>query len=174
MEVPGPFTGVDPGVVRAAQLGDGFAVDELIDALYPLVRRISARIAGAQGEDAAQEALLAIFRGLPALRSPEAVISWASAVTARIAVRVDRTDRRQHGGGEVTDPERLSSWVEFDSLEVTDVLARLPARDHAVLVLSDLHGLSERDIAARLGVPAGTVKSRLHRARRRFREEWSQ
>jgi len=164
---------VDPNLVRAAQSGDAFAVDALIDALYPLVRRISARIAGNQGEDAAQEALLAIFRGLPALRSPEAVINWASAVTARTAARVDRTERRQHGGQSVHTPERLSPWVEFDALEVTDVLARLPARDCALLVLSDLQGLSERDIAATLGLPVGTVKSRLHRARRRFREEWS-
>lgn len=159
--------------MRAAQGGDAFAVDELIDALYPLVRRVCARIAGIHGEDAAQEALLAIFRELPALRSPEAVISWASLVTARTAVRVDRTQRRQRGGTGQTDPEQLSAWVDFDALDVTDVLTRLPARDHDVLVLSDLQGLSERDVAERLGVPVGTVKSRLHRARRRFREEWS-
>ena len=72
--------------MRAAQGGDAFALDELIDALHPLVRRIAGRIAGAQADDAAQEALLAIFRDLPKLRAPEAVISWASAVTARTAM----------------------------------------------------------------------------------------
>jgi RNA polymerase sigma-70 factor (ECF subfamily) len=137
------------------------------------VRRISGRIAGSQADDAAQEALLAIFRDLPKLRSPEAVISWASAVTARAAQRVERIDRRQRGQGSVTDPEFLSLPVDFDALELADVLARLPARDHAILVLRDLQGLSEHDIAEALGVPVGTVKSRLHRARRRFREEWN-
>jgi RNA polymerase sigma-70 factor (ECF subfamily) len=164
---------VDPGLVRNAQRGDAFALDELIDALYPLVRRISRRIAGKQADDAAQEALLAIFRDLPKLRAPEAVISWASAVTARTAARIDHVDRRQHGQASMADSEALSPGVDFDALELADVLARLPARDHAVLVLSDLQGLSDRDIAEALGVPVGTVKSRLHRARRRFREEWS-
>lgn len=160
-------------MVCAAQRGDAGAIDELIDALLPLVRRVSARVAGPQAEDAAQEALLAIFRDLPGLRAPEAIVSWASAVTARIAARVDRGDRRQRGRAGPVDPERLASWFEHDALEVTDVLARLPARDHEVLVLRDLQGLSERETAVTLGVPVGTVKSRVHRARRRFREEWS-
>ena len=165
---------MDPGLVRAAQSGDAFALDELIDALHPLVRRIAGRIAGAQADDAAQEALLAIFRDLPKLRAPEAVISWASAVTARTAMRVERIDRRQRGQASTAEPEFLSPGVDFDALELTDVLSRLPARDHAVLVLRDLQGLSEHDVADALGVPLGTVKSRLHRARKRFREEWNQ
>lgn len=165
---------MDPALVRAAQSGDAFALDELIDALHPLVRRIAGRIAGAQADDAAQEALLAIFRDLPKLRAPEAVISWASAVTARTAIRVERIDRRQRGQASTAEPEVLSHGVEFDALELTDVLSRLPARDHAVLVLRDLQGLSEHDVADALGVPLGTVKSRLHRARKRFREEWNQ
>jgi RNA polymerase sigma factor (sigma-70 family) len=160
-------------MVRRAQEGDAFALDGLIDALYPLVRRISARVAGDQGEDAAQEALLAIFRDLSALRVPEAVIGWASAVTARTAARFDRTQRRQAGGWNVTDPEGLASWADVDALEVSDVLTRLQERDRVVLILSDLQGLNEHDVAAALGVPPGTVKSRLHRARGRFRKEWS-
>lgn len=171
--VPGPFVTVDPGLVRAAQHGDAVAIDELIDALTPLVRRIAVRVAGPQSEDATQEALLAIFRDLRALRTPEAMISWASAVTARIAARVDRADRRQRGTVTPVEPEGLSSRVDQDPLEVADVLARLPTRDHALLVLRDLQGLSEREVAETLGVPVGTVKSRVHRARRRFREEWS-
>jgi RNA polymerase sigma factor (sigma-70 family) len=159
--------------VRAAQRGDAFAVDELIEALYPLVRRICARVAGSHSEDATQEALLAIFRDLPSLRAPEAIVSWASAVTARIATRVDRVDRRQSGSHGQADPTLVSLGLDHDALEVADVLARLASRDQAVLVLRDVQGLSELDIADALGIPVGTVKSRLHRARRRFREEWN-
>jgi len=165
---------VDPALVRGAQSGDVFALDELIEALYPLVRRICTQEAGHQHEDAAQEAMLAIFRDLQALRSPEAILSWASAVAARIAARFDRTDRRQRGGGQTGDPDSLSSWFDHDAIEVTDVLTRLPDRDHAVLVLRDLQGLSEQETAETLGVPVGTVKSRVSRARERFREQWSQ
>jgi RNA polymerase sigma-70 factor (ECF subfamily) len=163
---------VDPGLVRAAQGGDPGAIDELIDALHPLVRRIAGRVAGPHAEDAAQEALLAVFRDLRTLRTPEAIVSWASAVAARVAARVERNDRRQHGPASPSDPDRGASWTDHDALEVTDVLARLPAGDHALLVLRDLQGLSEREVAEALGVPVGTVKSRVHRARRRFREEW--
>jgi RNA polymerase sigma factor (sigma-70 family) len=187
-KVPVPFLEVDPDLVRAAQGGDAFALDELIEALHPLVRRICARVAGPQGEDAAQEALLAIFRDLRSLRTPEAIVSWASLVTARIAARVQRTDRRQRGSAGSAGPvdpidaaglpsspsgrPSSSPWIHHVVVELTDVLERLPERDRAVLVLRDLQGISERDIAERLGVPVGTVKSRVHRARRRFREEW--
>ena len=87
---------------------------------------------------------------------------------------MERIDRRQRGQASTAEPEFLSPGVDFDALELTDVLSRLPARDHAVLVLRDLQGLSEHDVADALGVPLGTVKSRLHRARKRFREEWNQ
>lgn len=166
--------GVDPALVRAAQNGDVFALDGLIDALYPLVRRICTREASYQHEDATQEAMLAIFRDLHGLRTPEAILSWASAVTARTAARFDRNDRRQRGGAQAGEPETVSSWFDHDAIEVTDVLTRLPDRDHAVLVLRDLQGLSEQQTAETLGVPVGTVKSRVSRARKRFREQWSQ
>jgi DNA-directed RNA polymerase specialized sigma24 family protein len=104
------------------------------------------------------------------------VNNWASVVTTRLPTRVDRVDRfdrRQHGASNFSDPKRLLGWLDHDALEVTDVWTRLPARDHTVLVLRDLQGLSEHEVAETLGLPVGTVKSRVHRARRRFREEWS-
>jgi len=103
--------GVNSALVRAAQSGDVFALDELIDAFYPFVRRICTHEAGHQHEDAAQEAMLAIFRDLHALRSPEAILSWASAVTARIAARFDRTDRRQRGGAHTNRIGQVASVV---------------------------------------------------------------
>ncbi|MGB6453187.1 MAG: sigma-70 family RNA polymerase sigma factor [Streptosporangiaceae bacterium] len=51
-------------------------------------------------------------------------------------------------------------------------LARLPVSQRVVLVLRSREGLSEQEIASTLGIPAGTVKSRLHRARAAFREGW--
>lgn len=55
-----------PVTVAAAQQGDALALDQLLDELAPYVRRLCARIAPAAGDDAAQAALLAVFRGLPA------------------------------------------------------------------------------------------------------------
>jgi DNA-directed RNA polymerase specialized sigma24 family protein len=53
------------------------------------------------------------------------------------------------------------------------VLDRLTPHHRAVLVLRDLEGLDEASVAAVLDLPVGTIKSRLHRARRLFRKEWS-
>jgi RNA polymerase sigma-70 factor (ECF subfamily) len=56
--------------------------------------------------------------------------------------------------------------------DVRDVLARLTPEHRAVLVLRDLEGLDEQATSALLNVPAGTVRSRLFRARRSFRKAW--
>jgi len=65
------------------------------------------------------------------------------------------------------------SVPSFEELaDIDDVLARLPPSQRTVLVLRTREGLSEREIATILGIPAGTVKSRLHRARAAFREMW--
>jgi RNA polymerase sigma-70 factor (ECF subfamily) len=57
-------------------------------------------------------------------------------------------------------------------VDIDDALARLPLPQRVVLVLRTLEGLTEQEIATTLGIPAGTVKSRLHRARAAFRKAW--
>lgn len=67
-------------------------------------------------------------------------------------------------------PERGDPQLAAD---VGDVLSRLSPQHRAVLVLRDVEGLDEESTAAVLGVPAGTAKSRLHRARQSFRRAWN-
>jgi RNA polymerase sigma factor (sigma-70 family) len=169
-KVPANLPVVDPDKVAAAQQGDALALDQLLDDLAPYVRRLCARIAPAAADDAAQEALLAIFPGLPSLRAPEAIMTWVRSVTVRTAIRL----ARQHDlevaaegtllGRHTSSPEGL--------VDIDDALARLPVSQRVVLVLRTREGLSEQEIATTLGIPAGTVKSRLHRARAAFREVW--
>ncbi len=124
----------------------------------------------ATADDATQEALLAIFQGLPSLRAPEAIMTWVRSVTVRTAIRLAQParPRGRHGGnGHEPSGPFLEGLVDID-----DALARLPVPQRAVLVLRTREGLSEQEIATTLGIPAGTVKSRLHRARAAFREEW--
>ena len=169
-KVPCNFAGVDPEIVAAAQRGDALALDQLLDELAPYVRRLCARIAPAAADDAMQEALLAVFRGLPSLQAPEAIVTWVRAITVRTAVRLaSRADREVA----TADPsaERPASSLEA-LVDIGDALARLPLPQRVVLVLRTREGLSEQEIAATLGIPAGTVKSRLHRARAAFREVW--
>src|SRR5260370_9135150 len=79
-----------PENVAAAQQGDALALDRLLDELAPYVRRLCARIAPAAADDATQEALLAIFRGLPSLRSPYAIMTSVLSVTVRTPIRLAR------------------------------------------------------------------------------------
>jgi RNA polymerase sigma factor (sigma-70 family) len=169
-EVPAYLPCVDPENVAAAQRGDALALDRLLDELAPYVRRLCARIAPAAADDATQESLLAIFQALPSLRAPEAIITWVRSVTVRTAVRF----ARRHDL-EVAAPETIMgrSACSLEGLvDIDDALARLPVSQRVVLVLRTREGLSEQEIATTLGIPKGTVKSRLHRARAAFREVW--
>jgi RNA polymerase sigma factor (sigma-70 family) len=169
-KVPANLPDVDPGIVAAAQHGDALALDRLLDELAPYVRRLCARIAPAAADDAAQEALLAVFRGLPALQAPEAIMTWARSVTVRTAIRLARQQDREVAADGTLQCRAAASLEGL--VDIDDALARLPASQRAVLFLRTWEGLSEQEIAATLGIPAGTVKSRLHRARAKFREEW--
>lgn len=156
-------------LVRAAQRGEPRAVDELVRELSPYVGRICGAIALDDGDDAMQEALIAVIRNLDNLREPAAVKAWARRIAVREAVRVAR--RRPT----VAEPgtERAAE-IDLDTvLDVRDVLERLSADQRAVLVLRDLDGLAEADVAAMLRIPEGTVKSRLHRARAAFATRWA-
>lgn len=156
--------------VRAAQQGDTMAMNALVDELMPYVGRICRGIAFDRGEDAAQEALIAILRSLGNLRDPDALRGWARRIAAREAVRA----ARQSPAGESQPPEEVPAPGRTSlGVEIRDQLERLEPEQRAVLVLRDLDGLSEQEAAMLLDVAPGTVKSRLHRARARFRREWS-
>jgi RNA polymerase sigma factor (sigma-70 family) len=159
-------------LVRVAQRGDALAMNDLLDLLAPYVGRLCGPIALQDGPDAAQEALIAVFRGLGQLREPAALFGWVRAIAVREAVRVAR--RRGQVGHTVAESMAKVPASEDPQLatDVRDVLARLAPEHRAVLVLRDLEGLDEQAAAALLQVPRGTVKSRLSRARRSFRKEW--
>lgn len=166
-------TVIEAALVRAAQRGDTTAMSAVLDRLVPYVARICGPIALASGPDAAQDALIAILRGLPSLREPHALYGWARAIAVREAVRHATRDGRT----QPTPPAMLAAVPDRGDpqldADVRDVLHRLSPHHRAVLVLRDLEGLDEAAAAAVLHLPLGTVKSRLHRARHLFRKEWN-
>jgi len=158
-------------LIRSAQRGDALALSALVDRLAPFVGRICGPIALEHGEDAAQEALIAVLRDLPALREPRALYGWARRIAAREAVRHSRAARHAPPRGEATPlPAPGDPALARD---VRRVLEALAPEQRAILMLRDLEGLSEHEAAALLGVEHGTVKSRLSRARSAFRRRWS-
>jgi RNA polymerase sigma-70 factor (ECF subfamily) len=146
-------------------------MDILLTDLAPWVGRICAAIALEQGEDALQETMIVVLRNLPALRDPAAWRAWVRRIAVRESLRMVRDNR------ELTMrdlPEAMASSDLDTALDVRDTLRKLPAQQRAVLVLRNLEDLSEQETAEVLGVPEGTVKSRLHRARQGFRDRWEE
>ena len=159
-----------PALVRAAQAGDTMAMAGLLDVLAPYVARLCGPIALDDGADAAQEALITIFTSIGQLRDPAALFGWARVIAIREAVRVAQKARR------ATPAELQDVPAPGDpqlAADVRDVLRRLAPHHRAILVLRDLEGLDEQTVSDLLAVSVGTAKSRLHRARRRFRQEWN-
>ena len=140
-------------------------------ALVPYVGRICGAIAMDNGDDAMQETMIAVVRSLPSLREPAALRGWVRRIAVREAVRAVK-------GGRTTpaDPVVLADVPdvanEATAVEVRAVLECLAPEQRAVLVLRDLDGVGEQEMAELLGVAPGTVKSRVHRARGAFREQW--
>ncbi|MGW3144764.1 RNA polymerase sigma factor [Streptomyces sp. NPDC001177] len=162
-------------LVNAPQSGDLPALTDLLDLLTPYVGRLCRSIAPADGADAVQESLIAVFQGLPRLKDPRARYARVGTLTVREAVRVARRAAHETPVGEVDDlafPGGRDSGPEI-AAEVRDVLRRLPSEHRAVLVLRELEGLDERAAVRLLNVSLGTVKSRLHRARHNFRKAWA-
>jgi RNA polymerase sigma factor (sigma-70 family) len=165
----------DLPIVRAAALvlavrrGDTLAVGELIDLLGPYVGRICGAVALDSGADAAQDTLMIVMRRLPGLRDPRALFGWVRTIAVREAVRHARR-------GDTTSYDLREVPAAGDALlasDIRDVLRRLSPQHRAVLVLRDMHGMDEQEVASVLAVPAGTVKSRLHRARAAFKKAWT-
>jgi RNA polymerase sigma-70 factor (ECF subfamily) len=147
-------------------------MDALVRALMPYVSRVCGAIALDRGDDAMQETFVAVLRNLRTLREPAALHGWVRRIAVREAIRVARGGRE-----DPVDPDVLvgTAVAPVDVATVVDVrstLARLAPEQRAILVLRDVDGLSESEAAQLLGVAAGTVKSRLHRARSAFARRW--
>lgn len=156
-------------LVWAAQRGDQLAMADLMDLLAPHVARWCGPIALQNGADAAQESLIAIFRGLHGLKEPAALFGWARAIAIREAVRIAKRERRRAADPLDDLPQRDDPLL---AVEIRQTLARLSPKHRAVLVLRDLEGLDEQTASRLLSVAPGTVKSRLARARASFRKAW--
>ena len=118
--------------------------------------------------DATQEALVAAWRDLSALRDPDRFDAWLHRVLVRCCHREARQTRRRHSVevgemalGDRAGHDELPRMFDRDQLERG--FRRLGIDERAVLVLHHLEGYSLIEIAELLGVPLGTVKSRLHR-----------
>ncbi len=162
----------DETLVIRCQLGEREAFAELVRAWHARVERYVGRMLAGPDDDVVQEVWLAVFRGLPRLRQPERFAPWLFAIARRQVVNRLRTDYARPETELVEDVPGGDEAAEFaDRDTVAGALAALPPREREVLLLFHLEDLPLEACAQICAVPVGTVKSRLHRARRLMREE---
>jgi RNA polymerase sigma-70 factor (ECF subfamily) len=162
-------------LVVQAQRGDegAFASLALVigNRLHPIAHRIlrDADLA----DDATQQALLAIWRDLPQLRDPTRFQGWAYRLLVRACYAEGKKTRRWAPNLRVLRPEQATESDELASVADRDQLERafrrLSVEHRAVVVMHHYLNLSVDEVADSLGVPAGTVRSRLYYAMRALR-----
>ena len=160
----------------AALAGDGDA-----DAFMVLARRYRAPLIGYvtgrlgrrdEAEDIVQEALCRAWREIPRLRQPKKVAGWLYRIAGNLAVSAGR--RRNPGPLEADPPADAQDCLEAEQLiDVHRAVADLPEAQRVVVSLRHFGGMSHEEMAVRLGLPIGTVRSRLSRAYERLRPRLS-
>ena len=166
---------VDRDLVDAAQHGDQAAFMDLVRSrggrLFAIAHRILRDVDRA--EDAVQDALVIAWRDLPSLRDPDRFDAWVHRVLTNVCIAQATRERRRTANLRVlpldgpSAPDDLLGVVTRDQLD--QGFRRLTPDERAVLVLHHYVGYAPTEIAEVLGVPAGTIRSRLHHAHRAMR-----
>ena len=166
---------VDEMLVLAAQAGRAEAFEELAQRWHPRLLRAAWRLTGdVEGaREAVQEAWLAIARGLGRLDDPARFGAWALTIARRRCADWIRTRRRWRGRESTIDDrspgEPATALPQDARARVREALGRLDPDRRTLLALFYLEGFSIEEIAVTLGIPPGTVKSRLFQARAKLR-----
>ncbi len=159
--------------VLACQGGEARSFDRLIrrwqKPLWLHARRVTGRDDLAW--DALQEAWLAIVRGLRRLGDPARFEAWAHGIVRNKSVDLVRGDvRRKDALKEAAERNTQRTAPSIDTESLRGALARLKTVHREVLALFYRDGFGVAEIASFLGIPTGTVKSRLHHARQQLKE----
>jgi RNA polymerase sigma factor (sigma-70 family) len=177
----------DPGSVREdellalrCQLGDRDGFDDLIRRWNDPLWRYLRRVAGSdhKAQELAQETWLRVVRGISRLRDPARLRAWLFGIARRVAMDSLRDQYAAPRTADVVDvdlpAEDGGDTLHEDLAAMEEELRQLPVIEREVLTLFYLQELSLGEVADVLRVPAGTVKSRLFRARQLLRRVMTQ
>jgi RNA polymerase sigma-70 factor (ECF subfamily) len=165
---------------RFLRNGDPKTFQELVERHLPPIRRLLYTLFNGQREemeDAEQEIILSLFQGLEDFQFRSSFRTYFYRLARNRGIDFlrrkrsrERTLARVRLGLRTNEPvgpeQQALRREEFDSL--LDIFRALPARDRQLILMKDIDGFSIGEIARILGVPAGTAKSRLHRAREKL------
>ncbi len=180
---PAPVVASDPNLIVEAQAGERAALDELAHRMRGPAYVLALQLVGNRDDalDIAQDALLRLFQHLGRIAPERPVRPWLFAIVrnrardlwrsraARPSESLDaRPDVVAHLAAPAGDPEQQAARRQR-ARRVWTAIAELSHAHREILVLRDFHDLAYAEIAEVLGIPAGTVMSRLHAARAALR-----
>lgn len=173
-------------LIQRCIAGDASAFEPLVEKYRQRVWRLAYQVLHDREEawDVAQEAFVRAFHSLPSFRGQSAFYTWLFRITVNVA-----TDRHRQRGAQARafGPERVTEeeWARTtpdpgggpeqqaarkeQRERIRHALDGLPPKARTIIMLSDVEGLSYREIAEVLNCPIGTVMSRLHNARKRLK-----
>ena len=184
--------GDDLAAVEKASAGDSDAFEALVRKYQGWVVALAYRMLGnhADAEDMAQEIFLKAYRALPQFERKPTFSTWLYTIATNHCLNQLESRRRRPRFQEMNESPRTEGnprpledrvqdptpWadrvMEQDDLRrlVQAELLRLTPEHRAILVLRDIQGLSYEEVGGLLGLPPGTIRSRLHRARMELKE----
>ncbi len=159
-------------LLQRAIEGDTAAFHELVDRHAAGLYRLACALTGdsADAEDVMQETFLGAFQRMGSFRGRSSVKTWLVSILSRQAARRHRTRlRRPALRLEELAREPAEERAPESRMDVREALGRLSPEHRRVLVLREVEGMTYAEIAQALGVPLGTVESRLFRARQEMK-----
>jgi RNA polymerase sigma factor (sigma-70 family) len=171
----------DEALVALVARGDEDALAELYDRVSRIAYGLALRVLRDErhAEDAVQEAFLQVWRSAATFRAERAKAStWILTLVHRRAVDLVRREERRQADPLTDDAEAAqapeqteeAAWLRFERERVQTALKQLPDVQREALELAYYGGFSQSELADRLGVPLGTIKSRMFAGLARLRE----
>ncbi len=189
---PNPRDAMDEQLMARYQEGEEAAFTELVRRYKSRLVHTAYRVVGDsdKAEDVAQETFLRVHRNAHRYRNIAKFSTWIYTIALNVARNELRNTKRKRlvsldafGSSQDSDSERTTFDIpdesarpdlDMENSELREIfqraIAELPVRYRTVFVLRDIQGLSYEEIATIMRMPKGTVKSRMNRARQRFRE----
>lgn len=167
----------DGELVGLARRGSAAAFGQLVERYQRPAYAVALSVTGRHedAEDAAQEAFLVALDRLDECRSPERFGGWLMTIVRNRSKNLVRrealreTDEVPAGArSSIPTPDRVAETTELRAL-LREALVGLPELQRQIVLLHDLEGWKHREIADRLDLPCGTVRSHLHFARKTLR-----
>jgi RNA polymerase sigma factor (sigma-70 family) len=174
----------DPSSMLGAAVIDGFRAgdDAAVRAVYEqfgrLVFTVCNRVLGNRSlaEEATQQTFVQAWRGAARFDGQRELGPWLATIARRVAIDIHRREaRRDHDSIETASPTHsalitlpASAEQIYEVWQVREAIDALGADEREVVRLQHLGGMSHREIAERLGIPEGTVKSRSFRAHKQL------